>query len=157
MQLLDEDEPIIQDVFENSHFGAAIAATDGQWVRVNPYLCELLGYPEEELLAMTFQDVTHPEDLLSEQPYLERMIAGGIDHYQFRKRYLHKDGHIVWAVLDRSLVRDSDRAPRYFVSRIRDYTAEKNAEQPPTLLDRVHGWLTGLLHRSYWAGRRAPG
>jgi PAS domain S-box-containing protein len=127
------EEKLFQDLIDHApDIGAAIVSPDGRWIKVNGYLCDMLGYTEDELLSLTFQEITHPDDLESEKPYLQRLTAGGIDHYQFHKRYLHRDGHILWGVLNRSVVRGDSGAPEFFVSRIRDITAEKLAEQRNT-------------------------
>jgi len=118
---------------------------DGHWLKVNAYLCDMLGYDEAELLAMTFQQISHPEDLAAEQPYLQRLTAGAIDHYQFKKRYIHKDGHILWGLLNRSAKRDEARHLLYFVSHIRDITAEKNAERPPSFFSKLKGLFRDSL------------
>lgn len=142
-----EDNIPIQKIFDKSEVGVAVVSPEGKWLRVNSYLCEMLGYEEEELLALTFQAVTHPKDLASEQPYLAQLTAGSIQHYQFRKRYIHKTGKIVWGVLDRTVFRDAKNKPTYFISRIRDITAEKAAEQKPTIFSKLTKVIRGFLQR----------
>ena len=142
------DEALLRSNFvRDENVGTAVVSPEGQWLKVNDRLCEMLGYDEEELLAMTFQEITLPEDLSAEQPYLQRLTAGTIDHYQFKKRYLHKDGRIVWGLLNRSAVRDSERAVVCFVSHIRDITAEKNAEPKPSLLRSLGAALSSPFRR----------
>ena len=129
MNTLPPEDQLFEELHADSpDIGTAIVSADGRWLKVNGYLCDMLGYNEEELLSMTFQQITHAEDMESEMPYLQRLSAGSIDHYQFRKRYLHRDGHTVWGLLNRSAVRDAHGAPQFFISRIRDITAEKAAE-----------------------------
>ena len=127
--------------------GMAVVSPEGRWLKVNAYLCDMLGFEEEELLSMTFQQISHPEDLAAEQPYLLRLTAGTLDHYQFKKRYLHKDGHTVWGLLNRSVKRDEAGQLLYFVSHIRDITAEKNAERPPSLFGRIGSKVRGMFGR----------
>ena len=81
---------------------------DGRFIRVNRSLCRILGYVEAELLGMTFQEITHPEDLGKDLRYTHQVLAGEIDHYQMEKRYVHADGHYVWALLSVSSARDSE-------------------------------------------------
>jgi PAS domain S-box-containing protein len=146
IELLSDEQ--LQSTFNKGHaVGMAVVSPEGQWLRVNAYLCDMLGFQEPELLAMTFQEITHPDDLIAEQPYLQRLTAGAIDHYQFRKRYYHKDGHIVWGLLNRSVRRDDAGHLLYFVSNIRDITAEKNAERPPSLFARLGSKLRGVFRR----------
>ena len=142
------DEVLLQSNFVRNHdVGTAVVSPDGHWLKVNQQLCDMLGYEEEELLAMTFQEITLPEDLEAEQPYLQRLTAGSIDHYQFKKRYRHKDGSIVWGVLNRSAVRNAERAVVCFVSHIRDITAEKNAEPKPSTLQSLAAVFGKLFRR----------
>ncbi|HEV7405961.1 MAG TPA: PAS domain S-box protein [Chthoniobacteraceae bacterium] len=148
-ELLLSDEQL-QSSFNRAQghaVGMAVVSPEGRWLKVNAYLCEMLGYEEEELLGMTFQELTHPEDLAIEQPYLLKLTAGAIDHYQLKKRYFHKAGHLVWGVLNRSVRRDEAGGLLCFVSHIRDVTAEKNAERPPSFFRKVGGKLRGLFRR----------
>lgn len=134
--LLSDDQ--LQSTFNRGRAsGMAVVSPEGQWLKVNEYLCNMLGFEEEELLQMTFQEITHPEDLATEQRYLQRLTAGAIDHYQLKKRYLHKAGHIVWGVLNRSVRRDEAGHLLYYISHIRDITAEKAAERPPSIFARL--------------------
>ena len=75
-------------------------STEGHWLQVNRPLCNLLGYDEAELLEKTFQQVTYPDDLATDLGHVTQMLAGEIDTYQIEKRYIHKEGHVVWGVLD---------------------------------------------------------
>lgn len=144
--LLSDDQ--LQSAFNRGQAaGMAVVSPEGQWLKVNEYLCEMLGFPKEELLSMTFQEITHPDDLRAEQPYLQRLTAGAIDHYEFKKRYLHKEGHIVWGLLNRSVRRDDAGHLLYYISHIRDITAEKNAERPPSLFARLGSKLRGVFGR----------
>lgn len=144
---IQTDEQLQSAFNKGDSVGMAVVSPDGHWLKVNAYLCDMLGYDEAELLAMTFQEISHPEDLAAEQPYLQRLTAGAIDHYQFKKRYIHKDGHIVWGLLNRSAKRDEARHLLYFVSNIRDITAEKNAERPPSIFARIGSKLRGVFRR----------
>jgi PAS domain S-box-containing protein len=125
---LVESEERFRGAFEFAAIGMALVAPDGRWLRVNPSLCRIVGYSPEELLATTFQAITHPEDLDTDVEFVQRMLEGSIPYYQMEKRYFHKDGHFVWILLSVSLVRDSDRRPLYFVSQLQDISVRKEAE-----------------------------
>ena len=125
---LVESEERFRGAFESAAIGMALVAPDGRWLRVNPSLCRIVGYSPEELLATTFQAITHPEDLGKDVEFVHRMLEGSISHYQLEKRYFHKNGHLVWILLSVSLVRDGDSSPLYFVSQIQDISARKEAE-----------------------------
>jgi PAS domain S-box-containing protein len=115
--------------FEYAPIGMALVAPDGSWLKVNQALCRLVGYEADELLDLSFQDITHEEDLATDLDYVRQTLAGKISHYQMEKRYFHKQGHLVWVLLSVSLVRDLEGIPLYFVSQIQDITQRKVSEQ----------------------------
>ncbi|MCU0629810.1 MAG: PAS domain S-box protein [Methanoregulaceae archaeon] len=106
----------------------ALISPEGRWIRANQSICEIVGYSEDELQGMTFQDITHPDDLDTDLEYVRQMIAGEIRTYQMEKRYFHKLGYIIWVLLSVSLVRDNHGKPRYFISQIENITSRKRAE-----------------------------
>jgi len=112
----------------HSAIGMAMVAPTGHWMEVNPALCAIVGYSREELLATTFQRLTHPEDLDADLDLVRRTLAREIETYQMEKRYFHKDGRIVWIQLNATMVWNQDGAPRYCVSQIQDISARKAAE-----------------------------
>jgi PAS domain S-box-containing protein len=124
-----ESEERFSGAFEYAPIGVALVSPDGHWLKVNRAVCELVGYPEEELLSRTFQDITHPDDLEADLENVRRLLAGEISSYQMEKRYLHQRGHLVPALLTVSLVRDAQGRPRYFISQIQDITRRKEAEE----------------------------
>jgi diguanylate cyclase (GGDEF)-like protein/PAS domain S-box-containing protein len=126
---LRESEQRFRSSFDDAPIGMALVGTDGRFLRTNHALRELLGYPEQELLDKTFQDITYPDDLNVDLDNLDRMLAGEMRTYQVEKRYMHKEGHIVWALLSVSMVHDEEGEPLYFVSQIQDVSERKRAEQ----------------------------
>jgi two-component system, cell cycle sensor histidine kinase and response regulator CckA len=116
-------------IFDNAPIGEAIVAPDGRWIQVNQALCELVGFSRDELLAKTFQDITHPDDLDADLEFVRQMLDGQIRTYEMEKRYLRKDGHVVWVLLNVSLIEDSARRPLYFISQVQDISERKRAEQ----------------------------
>ena len=122
------DKTAFEGAFENSGIGMAIVGLDGSWVRVNASLCSIVGYSKEELLKRRFQDITHPEDLDTDMAFVNSLLEGKMDHYEMEKRYLHKQGHIVWIQLNGSIVRDADGKPLYFIAQVQDITSQKNYE-----------------------------
>jgi PAS domain S-box-containing protein len=113
----------------NASIGMAIVEPGGRWLKVNETICGMLGYTEPELLQMDMQSVTHAEDLESDLQLMRQVLAGGIQTYQLEKRYVHKDGHVVWVLLNASLVRNADASPRYFVKHFQDITARKQVDR----------------------------
>ena len=126
---LRECEDRFRGAFNAAAIGIALVAPDGRWLEVNRALCEILGYPQAELLATTFQAITHPDDLDHDLGLLRRLVAGELPNYQVEKRYFHKSGDIVPIHLSVSVVRDPLGQPLYFVALIQDLSARKEAEQ----------------------------
>jgi PAS domain S-box-containing protein len=126
---LRESEQRFADAFTHAPIGVALVAPDGHWLKVNRALCNLVGYSETDLLAGSFQDITHPDDLESDLDNLRRTLAGEIPGYQMEKRYVHANGQIVSVLLNVSLVRNRQGEPYYFISQIQDITQRKKAEQ----------------------------
>ncbi|CAH1192851.1 Adaptive-response sensory-kinase SasA [Paenibacillus allorhizoplanae] len=114
--------------FNNASIGMAIVSTEGRFLEVNKFLCEMFGYELNELLSLDFQTITHPDDIGMNMDYITRILSGEMDAYHMNKRYIHKKGHVVWALLIVSLIRDSNGTPLFFFSQIHDITAVKEAE-----------------------------
>ena len=127
-QALAASERQFRGTFENAAVGVAHVAIDGRWLRVNSRLCEIVGYDESELLARTFADITHPDDLEIDLHQVQRMLAGEIGTYALEKRYLRKGGGHVWVELTVSLVCDDDSQPEYFIAIVSDASERKRAE-----------------------------
>jgi PAS domain S-box-containing protein len=126
---LRECEECFRIAFESETIAFAITELSGRLRAVNRSLCNLLGYTEAELLELSFQSITHPEDLFKDESQVRSLIKGEIDRYLLEKRYLHKQGHSVWALLSVSMVRDKWGAPLYFVAHATDITSLKNAQR----------------------------
>ena len=127
-QRLGAAEREFRATFELAAVGVAHVARDGRWLRVNQRLCDMLGYGREELLGKTFQDVTHPDDIEIGEDHAQRLLSGEIANYSIEKRYLRKDGEVVWGGLSVSLVRHRDGSPNYYIAAIADITERKRAE-----------------------------
>ncbi|OCX51577.1 hypothetical protein BEL04_16265 [Mucilaginibacter sp. PPCGB 2223] len=121
-------EQQFRSAFENATIGMALVSLDGKWMKVNHVLCDLLGYTRDELMGLTFQDITHPDDLEHDIGMVVKVLEGKINNYQIEKRYIHKDGNIIWALLSVSLVRDNAGKPLHFVSQIENITLRRSAE-----------------------------
>jgi diguanylate cyclase (GGDEF)-like protein/PAS domain S-box-containing protein len=126
---LRESEQRFRGSFERAATGMALVGTEGRFLRVNRSLCEILGYTERELLGKTFQEITHPDDVEVDVEHLRQLLAGEIRTYQTEKRYLHQDGHVVWALLSVSVVHDEEDEPLYFISQIQDVSERKKVEK----------------------------
>jgi PAS domain S-box-containing protein len=113
--------------FEGAPIGMALVGPDGRWLQVNPAVCRIVGYSADELFKKTFQDITHPDDLEADLTQMYQVLAGEISSYSMEKRYFHADGHVVWANLSVSLVREATGEPRYFISQIEDVSERRRA------------------------------
>jgi diguanylate cyclase (GGDEF)-like protein/PAS domain S-box-containing protein len=151
-EALREAEERFRRSFDDAAIGMALVAPDGQFLRTNRSLCEILGYVEEELLEKTFQDITYPDDLDADLDQVRRMLVGKIRTYQMEKRYFHKDGQVVWVLLSVSMVHDEEGEPLYFVSQIQDISERKVLEE--RLEHRAfHDSLTDLPNRQLFMDR----
>jgi PAS domain S-box-containing protein len=126
---LRESEERFRLAFENANTGVSLVSTDGHFIKVNNRLSEIFGYSKEELEAMTVNDIAHPEDEELSPQFFRRSISGEIENTIYEKRYIHKQGHLVWGKVSSSIVRDSEGAPLYFISHVQDITQQKLAQQ----------------------------
>ncbi len=159
---LAESEVRFRATFENAAVGIAHVAFDGRWLRVNKAMSRILGWPEEELVTKSFQEITHRDDLAVELAQLERLGDGKVDSYSVDKRILRKNGTIVWIRRTVSCVRKSDGSIDYFVSVVEDISAQKHAEEQIHLLmrearHRVKNILGIVLTIARQTATREPG
>jgi PAS domain S-box-containing protein len=117
-----------RSTFENAAVGVAHVGLEGQWLRVNDRLCDIVGYRREELLAKTFQDITHPDDVAADLAEARRLLGGEVSTYSMEKRYIRKDGSVVPVLLTASLVLNDDGSPDYFIAVVDDITERKRTE-----------------------------
>jgi diguanylate cyclase (GGDEF)-like protein/PAS domain S-box-containing protein len=122
-------DTLYQATFQHAAIGIAVIGLDGGWLRTNPPLAGILGRTPDELASLTFQDLTHPDDLHTDLGLIEQLLAGDIDHYTLEKRYLRPRGEVVWANLTVTLVRHADGTPRHFVSIVEDISRRRRSEQ----------------------------
>ncbi len=124
-------EEKFRGAFEHAAIGRAIAGLDGQFVQINPAMCKMLGYEQEELLSMNWQQVTHPDYLAENYGYVEKLISGQIPSYQMELKLIHKKGiqELVWAKLSVFLLRDEHGSPEYMIGDIENITQSKQAAQ----------------------------
>jgi PAS domain S-box-containing protein len=124
---LRESEERFRGAFDGASIGMALVSPEGRFLEVNRALCDILGYTEDELLAKTFQDLTHPDDLEADADLAQQLLANKITTYQVEKRYLCNDGRFAWVRVTVSLVHDAKDDPLYFVYQMQDITPYKAA------------------------------
>jgi PAS domain S-box-containing protein len=128
-----ESEERFRTAFENAPSGMSLTSPDGRFLQVNQAICTLLGRTHLEMNRLTAIELTHPDDA-AESRRLMRLAAGGtIPGFTLEKRYLHSDGHTVWALVNTTLLRDPAGAPLYFITQIQDLTRRRQAEENRSL------------------------
>lgn len=132
---LQESEERFRLAFESAAIGMALVAPGGRWLRVNPYLCEMLGRDEEQLLGITCHSLTHPDDLSRERGYFQRLIDNTVPHIRLEKRYRHRDGQYFRVQLTASAVRSQDGSVSYYIVQIEDLSRLLEAEGRVSLRD----------------------
>jgi PAS domain S-box-containing protein len=126
---LRDSEARFRRTFELAASGMAHIGMDRRFIRVNRRLCEILGYPEEELLHLTGRQISHPDDLDIINEQRPRLYAGEIDAVRLEKRYLRKDRSVVWVKFTMTVERDPAGKPLYEIAVYDDVTAQRNAEE----------------------------
>jgi PAS domain S-box-containing protein len=143
-------EESFRGAFEYAAIGMGIVSITGNWMQINQSLCRMLGYTESEMLELSFQAITHPDDLNSDLLLFNELIAGTRESYEMEKRYIHKDGRLVWVILAVSTVRDREMKPLYFISQITDISKIKTAElEFKSILELANDQNRKLLNFAY--------
>ncbi len=125
---LRESEERFRLAFEEAPIGMALVALDGRFVRVNHVLCEILGYTADELMGLSFQAITHPDDVDANVAVAGQLTRREVSRYQRGKRYVRKDGSVVDVMLSVSIARDRDGSPLHYISQVEDITERKRLE-----------------------------
>lgn len=152
---LRQSQEQFRATFEQAAVGIAHVSLEGQWMRVNQKLCDILGYDAAELKSSTFQDITHPDDLAADLALVQQLIAGEIQTYSLEKRYFHKSGAVIWIELTVSLVREFTEheqkldwgtgQPKYFISVVEEINDRKHAKAELEARSRELSNFNGLL------------
>ncbi len=127
-EALRQSEARFRGTFENAAVGIAHVATTGRFLRVNEKYCTIVGYPREELLQRTFQDITYPDDLAASVEPFTALMRGESPDFGLEKRYLRKEGSLVWVELFVSLQRDAVGQPAYAITMLQDISERKRLE-----------------------------
>ena len=127
-EILNASEARFRSIFDLASIGIALVSASGGWISVNNALCGILGYSQEELQRLRFQDITHPDDLGNDIDLLARLQRCEIDQYQMEKRYIRKDGRPVWANLNVSKKLNEAGELEYYIAVIKDIQAQKEAQ-----------------------------
>ena len=136
-----------EEAFEHAPIGMAMVDADGSFFRVNPAFCRMLGFPETELLQLSFGDLTHPDDLDKNVELHTRAYDGAVDSYVLDKRYRRKPGDWIWCRVHVTVVKDADGTPLYSLGQIVDVTERRHFEER-LAYEATHDGLTGLPLRN---------
>lgn len=146
---LRESEERFRSIFEYGPLGIVIVSKELKYIKANNYFCNMSGYKEEELLKMMVTDITHPDDIQQDRENAAKLLRGDIETYNTEKRYIKKNGDIIWVSLRATMIRDKEDKPLYFLSYAKDITKRKRAEKllrdSEVLLRSVFDSIPGLL------------
>jgi len=140
------NEARFRSAFGFAPHGMALVSPAGRFLQVNRFLCQMLGYSETELLELRFQDISHADELDASLTGIKELLNGRIQLFEIQKKYLHKDGHTVWAHVRSNLLRDGAGEPLYFVSHVQDITQRKQAEEALRQSEERYFRLVELSH-----------
>ena len=146
---LRRSEARFRSYFNQPMIGIAITSPEKGWLEVNPRLCEILGYAREEIVRLTWSEITHPDDIASDVAQFERVLRGEIDGYSLDKRFVRKDGSTIHVAMSASGVRTDDGRIDYFVALIQDITERRRLEEVHLQAQRLESLGTlagGIAH-----------
>ena len=156
---LRQTDALFHNMFDLAGVGIALVMPDGHWWQVNNKFCEIVGYSREELIDLTFQDITVPEDLQTDLDYVKEMLNDHRQTYTLEKRYQRKDKKVIWINLTVTLVRDADSTPAYFIFIIEDIDARKQTEtalknseavlKQAQLLAKIGNWVWDITTNNH--------
>ena len=136
----EKSEQKLSNILELAPIGMCIADMDLHYLLTNKAFCDIVGYGKEELAEMTALDITHPDDLHLSRESLNSLLAGEIDSYQIEKRYIRRNGDVVWVNVTTSLLRDSSGTPYNLIGQFQDITARVLAEEKLRLAATVYNY-----------------
>ena len=149
-EAMRESETRFRDTFERSTIGQSLTGRDGRLLNVNQALADMLGFSIGELEQLTFGDITHPDDIAETRECVRSIFAGERTAYRFERRYLHQDGHFVFADVSTTLLRDDHGAPLCLITSVVDISARKRADEElrfrnVVLLTQQEAAIDGIL------------
>ena len=131
---IKESEERFRKTFEKAAVGIAHVGVNGNFILINQKFCDIVGYSQQEMLKLTFQDITHPDDLGPDLNNVQQLLDQDIETYSMEKRYFRKDKSIVWVNLSVSLVQKETGEPLYFIAVVEDISMRKQVEDRFQLL-----------------------
>lgn len=126
---LRHSEELFRKTFDNAPIGMSMVGLDYRFIRVNKALCDMLGYTAEEMTRLTFIDVTHPDDIGEDLALAGRLFSGEIPNYRLEKRYITRQGSLIWIELTVTVVRDKNEQALHVLGMVEDISERKQAEE----------------------------
>lgn len=148
-RVLQESEERFRRVFEEGPLGLALVGKDYRFEKVNNALCEMVGYDEKDLTGMSFVDITHPDDVITDVELAKRLFKGEIPFYRLQKRYTKRSGELIWINLTGSVIRGADGQPLYGMAMVEDITEMKRTQEEALFrhkLESVGTLASGIAH-----------
>ncbi|MNH90169.1 Sensory/regulatory protein RpfC [compost metagenome] len=127
-ELSIDHQALFEHIYTEAPIGIALVSIEGNWIKMNPAFCEILGYSESELMKLSRQDITFPGDLEIDEEYMAKMLHEDGKKYQWDKRYFHKNGNLIWVSKHVSVVRDTQNQPLYYIAHVINISAKKAIE-----------------------------
>lgn len=127
-EALRESEERLRATFDHATSGMALVSLDGKFARVNMALCRMFGYGQTELIGKSFREITHPDDILAVETFPQGVAGGEKAKLEVEKRYIRKDGRVIWCSVVASVIKDARGKPLHQFAHIIDITAHKEAE-----------------------------
>lgn len=146
---LRESEEQFRRVFEEGPLGLALVGKDYRFLKANAALCQMVGYPEDELVQKTFADITHPDDVGTDIEFAERLFRREIPFYRIQKRYLKKTGEVLWINLTASIIVDANGEPIHGMAMVEDVTEIKRTQDEMLFRQKLESLGTlagGIAH-----------
>jgi PAS domain S-box-containing protein len=146
---LRASEERFRRVFDEGPLGVALVGRDHRFLRVNNALCQMLGYSEVELVQKTFADITHPDDVRADAELAERLFRCELSFYRLQKRYVKKNGEVIWVNLTKSLILDDQGEPLHGLTMVEDITEIKRTQEEALLRQKLESLGTlagGIAH-----------
>jgi PAS domain S-box-containing protein len=146
---LRESEQRFRKVFEEGPLGLAIVGRDFRYLKINSAFCQMVGYAQAELVQKTFADITHQDDVRADVELAERLFRGEIPFYRMQKRYLKKNGEIIWTNLTASAIRGDDDKPLYRLVMVEDINEVKRTQEEALARQKLESLGTlasGIAH-----------
>ncbi len=133
-EALCESEELFRHSFDYAASGICLIGRDGKFMRVNNAFREMMGYDDDELINLTFNDITYPDDYSIGLNIFKKLLAGEIDHIRFEKRYIRKDKRVIWTHVSSSLIRDVDQNSQFIITHVIDISGRKEIEKEMAML-----------------------